>query len=833
MNVKLRHLPVILIALNSKETLASLEFDLSSLELTDKQASELDKDMLKHVDIDIPGNYLVDINVNGNKALSTSITFKNCDKKLCPEVTKSLLSSLGVNVGYFKESAGLADDEIFLLPSKHFPDIRADFQKNKLQLNLSIPQAAILNSARGYIPVIEWDDGIPVIFAALNGTGDYSNAGNESTRSSNYLNINSGANLGPWRLRNQGYYQDSNGAKEWKSIQTYLSRDIKMLRSQFYAGQYSTSGKTLPGFSFKGAMLSSDLNMLPDSLRGFAPVIRGIALSQAKIEVRQKGNVIYQTFVPPGAFEITDLYPTSGGGDLEVTVEEADGTQRKFTQAYASSTVMLRHNQFEYALAAGRYDSSQSRSRNDKFVQVEALYGVLDSTTVYAGLLSSTDYRNTLMGIAQGLGILGSLSFDIQQAESKNNQQEKLKGKAWQVKYSKIFPQTNTTLSASHLRYLDEGFKTFDQFESQNISRDDKTTSQSSDIRSRQQLTLSQSFSRYGSLSASIFKQQGFYQKNTSHSYNVSYSFNVRGVSTSLAWSSSSSGYSGAGKDNVLSMNVSVPFSIFGIGSNGNYTQANFGASRSNSGRMQNQVSLSGTALDGNNLNYSLSTSQTSGGSGSHASSQQASARYRGSKGRVSLGYSQSEGSANRVNYGYSTTLLAHPYGLTIGQELSQMNSAAALVRAPGAKDVRVSSQQGVRTDSRGYAIVPNLQAYRYNNIQLDSSTLSDNAELGKTQVRKVPTQGAVVLAEYQTQIGNKAYVHLTHAGKNLPLGNEVKSQSGATGIVDDRGMAWITGLADNDTIYVKLGSKQCSAVFNVADFVLTGGILRGALNCI
>ncbi len=45
-------------------------------------------------------------------------------------------------------------------------------------------------------------------------------------------------------------------------------------------------------------------------------------------------NVIYQSNVPAGAFEINDLYPSSNSGDLEVTIEESDGTQRRFIQLF-------------------------------------------------------------------------------------------------------------------------------------------------------------------------------------------------------------------------------------------------------------------------------------------------------------------------------------------------------------------------------------------------------------------------------------------------------------------------------------------------------------------
>ncbi|WP_162872393.1 fimbria/pilus outer membrane usher protein, partial [Klebsiella pneumoniae] len=69
--------------------------------------------------------------------------------------------------------------------------------------------------------------------------------------------------------------------------------------------------------------------MYPDSLQGYAPTVRGIARTAAKLTIRQNGYVIYQSYVSPGAFSITDLNPTSSSGDLEVTVDEKDGSQQR------------------------------------------------------------------------------------------------------------------------------------------------------------------------------------------------------------------------------------------------------------------------------------------------------------------------------------------------------------------------------------------------------------------------------------------------------------------------------------------------------------------------
>lgn len=93
---------------------------------------------------------------------------------------------------------------------------------------------------------------------------------------------------------------------------------------------------------YQGVNLASDENMLPFSQRGFAPTIRGIANSNAEVSVRQNGYLIYQANVAPGAFEINDISSTSNSGDMEVTIKEADGSERHFTQPYSSVAVMLR-----------------------------------------------------------------------------------------------------------------------------------------------------------------------------------------------------------------------------------------------------------------------------------------------------------------------------------------------------------------------------------------------------------------------------------------------------------------------------------------------------------
>ena len=88
-------------------------------------------------------------------------------------------------------------------------------------------------------------------------------------------------------------------------------------------GDAATPGDIFDSVPLRGLLLASVEEMYPDSLRGYSPVVRGIARSNAEVIVRQNGVVIDQRYVPPGAFEISDLYAVSGSGDLDVTIKRA------------------------------------------------------------------------------------------------------------------------------------------------------------------------------------------------------------------------------------------------------------------------------------------------------------------------------------------------------------------------------------------------------------------------------------------------------------------------------------------------------------------------------
>lgn len=163
----------------------------------------------------------------------------------------------------------------------------------------------------------------------------------------------------------------------------------------------------------RGVQLTSDEEMLPDSQRGFAPVIRGIAKSNAEVTVEQNNYVIYRTFVQPGAFEINDLYPTSNSGDLTVTIKESDGSEQKFVQPFSSVALLQREGHLKYSLSAGEYRAGNYNSAEPKFGQLDAMYGLPYGFTVYGGAIFSDDYYSLAGGLGKNFGYIGAISIDV------------------------------------------------------------------------------------------------------------------------------------------------------------------------------------------------------------------------------------------------------------------------------------------------------------------------------------------------------------------------------------------------------------------------------------
>lgn len=786
-------------------------FNPAALEIQDPGQQTADLARLFRTGEEMPGVYRVDIYMNGSFVETQSVNFVTVDSKLLPELTIKQLSAIGVKTEAFAALTQLSDTQPLTDIGHYIPDACTDFDLEQQRLNLSIPQTALDAKARGYIDPAQWDQGLPAFLLNYTASG----ANTQQQGQSAYLNLQSGINMGAWRLRNYSAYTRSNQQDQWDSVYTYLQRDIHALKSQLTLGESSTPGMVFDSNAFTGVQLTSDDSMLPDSMKGFAPTVRGIAKSNAQVTIRQNGYIIYQSYVAPGQFEINDLYPTSASGDLYVTVTEADGREYAFVQPFSAVPLMLRQGQVKYSVAAGRYRSTTNNGNQPLFGQTSLIYGLHGSTTVYGGLLTADNYRATTLGVGHGFGTLGSVSLDVTQAKSELRNNSTHSGQSYRIQYAKDFAQTGTTFTLASYRYSTQGFYTFQEVNE--VGYVDDATSTYSDAgynnnkRSKFQLNLNQSLQGYGSVYISAFQQDYWQMKGYQRTVNLGYSQSLAGISYNIGYSYSQMP-GGQSSDRQLAFGIQIPLSRFLANS-----WATYNVTSASHGSVNQQAGLSGTALEDNNLDYSVQQSLGNQGQGYSGN---ASARYKGSQGEVNVGYNYAK-DYRQINYGAQGGVVIHRYGLTLSQPLSD---TVALVRAPGAAGIKVENNTALYTDSRGYAVVPYVSSYRHNRVGLDTRSMGSNIDIDTTVQTVTPTRGAVVLANFTPRIGKRVVMTLRYQGKPVPFGATIvveqeESEVENSALVGDGGQVYLSGVPEHGLVHVQWGKsadKRCKAPFTL-----------------
>ncbi len=141
---------------------------------------------------------------------------------------------------------------------------------------------------------------------------------------------------------------------------------------------------------------------------------------------------------------------------------------------------------------------------------------------------------------------------------------------------------------------------------------------------------------------------------------------------------------------------------------------------------------------------------------------------------------------------------------MTFGQSFTD---SAILIRAPGAAGIEVQNQTGVRTDWRGYAILPSASFYTKNRVALDVDHLAAGVSLDNSVAFVIPSRGSITRADFAVRVGHDLLLTLLKKNKPLPFGTTVtETTSGATGIVDDRGRVYLSGLPESGVLISKWG---------------------------
>ncbi|MFS3860889.1 fimbria/pilus outer membrane usher protein [Proteus mirabilis] len=788
-----------------------------------------------------PGKYFVDLYINNDFFSTEEINFKlDEDDNIYPCLNVSYLLNMGVDI---KKLTQLSEDEhtSCLNISKSIPNSSYNFNFQKQSLYISIPQAYIMNNIKDYVSPSLWDNGIKALFL------NYNLSGSNGSRNSDdyYLSINSGINLGSFQFRNLSSWQYSKlqhkTISTWNSIYTYLQKPIISIKSTLLIGESSTTDTFFNSIGFRGIKLNTSDDMFPNSQQGYAPTIKGIAKTNAKVSIKQNGYIVYQTNVSPGPFEISDLTVSATGGDLVVIIDENDGTIQSYSIPFSTIPLLQRENRFKYETIAGEYRNGDRNQKKIKFLQGSLIYGLTNETSIYLASQLSKNYQSILFGFGQNLGNFGAVSLDITHAKSKLVDNKDYNGQSLRLLYAKSFNKSQTTMKLLAYRYSTKNFynlsdTTYKSMIGSTKLNDDIVTNYYNLNNSRKgkfQGIINQSLGDYGSIYASITNQSYWNTTERDEWYQVGYNTSYNGINYSLSYSRNKS-IGLKNKNNSFNLNINIPLRIFYKHySNNNYflndSYLTMSATNNSKGNNIYQTGISGTLLDEKNLSYSIKQGniQRQGYLGS------IDIGYQGVYGDYSLGYFY-DNVNKKINYSISGSAILHEDGLTFGQNL---NETAILVKAPGASNVSLTNYTGVKTDWRGYAILPYAMAYRMNRVELDTNSLQDNIEIQNNIKSIAPINGAISRLSFDTSIGIKALLHVKYNNKNMPFGTIVnlKSDDTKTSIVGDDGQLYITGLPIKGALEAKWGigpNDHCEAQYDFESMTLNTSVLQTTIYC-
>ena len=815
------------------------EFDQNMLAGGGKNTSDLAR--FEHGNPVLPGTYNLDIYVNRNWVGRLDVRFASPapDASALPCVTRDILDRMGLAPAKSAASAAarLASPGACVQLSDLIPGAKLVFDMSDLRLDASVPQAYLGQRPRGYVNPDSWNAGVPAFLLNYNFNTYHTTSSGEG-QTSTYLGLRAGLNVGHWLLRQDSTVTwmsgsaSASGQRHWQNIDAYAQRAIPRLRANLTIGDSFTDGAVFDSFAIRGVQLATNDQMLPQSLRGYAPVVRGVADSNAKVTVYQNGIQIYQTTVAPGPFVIDDLYPTGYGGDLEVKVTEADDRLHSFSVPYASVAQLQRAGITRFDVAVGQLRDTNLQSKPGVF-EAAAQHGFNNFFTGYAGVQASESYAAALVGGAINTRY-GALALDITQAHASIPGHGTHNGESLRIAYSKIIPDSNTSLTVAAYRYSTSGFLSLQnaeyardyvrrglsalQYIPANIPMIDGvpelsllTPAQRAALagtayngdnpftprgllqqKDRFTLTLSQRLGDSGSLYANASVNDYWNQQGRDTQFQIGYNNRFKRMSYGISVTRGRTGF--GGYDNQVFFNASLP-----LGRSIYAPSLSLNLNHGDETGTQEQAMLSGSAGKYNQFTYGASASHGGNGSGNTFS---VNAGYNSPYAVLNASAGKGDG-YSQESFSASGALVAHQGGVTFGQPTGD---TIALVHAPGAAGAHVLNSPGVQVDRSGYALVPYLTPYQLDTIQIDPEGLPLGVQLGATSAQVVPYQGAVVKVDFKSKSSRALIVRIDMAdAKPAPFGAEVFNAKGETlGVVGQAGLALLHDVDESGMLDVK-----------------------------
>ena len=615
----------------------------------------------------------------------------------------------------------------------------------------------------------------------------HSHFGDQSSR---YMSANTelGFNAGDWIVRSRQVQTRQDDVSRTSHLAAYAQRTFASQQAVLQAGQISLYNPVLAGTQITGVQVMTEQAL---RVEGQNAAIEGIAHSQAQIEVRQNGSLIHSTVVPAGPFSLNDVRRLNHRSDVEVTVKEADGSERSFTVPAAMLGIGLPAPGF--SLAAGQVRSTSDTQDDTPWVISGGWSGALDPQLQFsAGMTTTAEYRAT----GFSLGLLPSTATQIQASLLRTDVGGRAPSRGLQG-----------DLSASH-RFDDQWsinagstYRTFGYRELEDAVFSLSSDNGKSRYRDRQSVALAWSHPTLGAFGGGMSRSSSFDGQSSRRAL-ASWGTSIGGVSVSAnaEWQLSGAGGSG---DSVY-LNLSIPL--------GESRRARTWV-RSAAGEYRSGVGLNDRINDrfGYRIGIEHDTRDKQVQSIVGASLLP---RYS----QLDLSYTRSDAERSSYQAGARGGAVLHGGGLTLSPY--PVRDTFALLSVGEMDAIRVSTPSGpVWTDSQGQAVVPQVAAYGRSAVEIDTRSLPRNIDINNGMAVISAGRGAVDRVEFGVTMTRRALLKVTTShGAPLPRGATVSTEDGEfVTLVQDGGQVFLPNVLDLRPLWITApGLERCRLDFEL-----------------
>lgn len=731
----------------------------------------------------MPGENRVDVSVNGIPKGQVIALF-NAQGELCftPKLLQAagLLQPQGWQSPLLPEGASAQEHECHDYRSA-YPQTQVELNPGTTSVAIIVPNEALAEEAQDY-----GDYSTGGIAGMLNyqANGLMSDSQGQRSRSLD-VDTTGGFNAGDWIARSRQSFSSRDGEAVWSHYSAYAQKTLVKQAMIFQGGQINPTN-TL--FSV-GALYGFQL--FPEQALGVTEstqvLVTGIAQTQARVEVRQMGRVIYSTVVPPGPFTFTRLPLISNKADLDVTVTESTGTSSAFIVP-ASSFATLSAAQ-GFSMAAGQL---QTATKDERPWVITATKGwaMTPRLTLSTGALGAQNYQG--LGLGSEAQIFSWLRLGTQTQVARDPLADEQGGRSQGSLTLQASKKVSLSLSAS---YQTQGYRDL---------LDEITDGDSQQSRTQHQASASLSWSNelIGGLSAGYSQSTQF---NSQKSQRVTGSWGRSIQRASLSLNVDRDIGDSPNRDSRIYLSLSIPF-----GRSTNVTS--YVTSANNRASYGSTVSqrLSDTTA------YSLSAQQSSGSDPSYNGNLSLVPHYT----QLNMGYGRYGNSSTSYSFNASGGIAAHRHGVTLSPYAIQ--DTFGIAHVGNLSGIQVQTPQGPAwSDPWGNVVIPTLPEFRRSRIEVATKSLPRNVDINNgTQIVNAG-HGSVSYFLFEVVRVQRLLLKTRLADGSIPLkGSSVTDEKGEfVTIVGDNGSVFLSNGNPDMKVYISLGGDgRCQLHYQVPE---------------